>query len=218
VPLLKDFRSSIRKIESMANSAPLSWTELESRLLNWIRSAHIPRYPFFDGVPPSLDSSSSQYALSGSSSTLSSSSTSFTLAANNRDLSRWLEFVEQASVECGIEEGQYADVAVWFMRGELREVMRERRAAYLGEVRHLAESEKRARQLGAWKDFKVDLKRVVGALCITGSDKIEKWISRVSYADWAILFVFGCIDEAAKSAHPIHVHKFYHALMRLPPI
>jgi hypothetical protein len=152
--------------QSMADSAPLSWTELESRLLNWIRSAHIPRYPFFDGVPPSLDSSSSQYSLSGSSSTLSSSSTSFTLAANSRDLNRWLEFVEQASVECGIEEGQYADVAVWFMRGELREVMRERRAAYLGEVRHLAESEKRARQLGAWKDFKVDLKRVVGALLL----------------------------------------------------
>ncbi|KAF8190072.1 hypothetical protein BJ912DRAFT_965664 [Pholiota molesta] len=139
----------------MANSVPLSWTELESRLLNWISSAHIPRYPFFDG-----------YALSGSSSTVSSSSTSFTLAANSRDLNRWLEFIEQASVECGIEEGQYADVAVWFMRGELREVMRERRAAYLGEVRHLAGSEKRARQLGAWKDFKVDLKRVVGALLL----------------------------------------------------
>lgn len=154
----------------MANSAPLSWTELESRLLNWINSAHIPRYPFFDGVPPSLDSSispsSSQYSLSRSSSTLSSSSTSFTLAANNQDLNRWLEFIEQASVECGIEESQYADVAVWFMRGELREVMRERRAAYLGEVRHLAESQKRARQLGEWKDFKVDLRRVVGALLL----------------------------------------------------
>ncbi|KAF9481286.1 hypothetical protein BDN70DRAFT_876614 [Pholiota conissans] len=143
----------------MPNSTPLSWVELESRLLNWIRSAHIPRYPFFDGVPSSLDSgstSSSQYSLSSS---LSSSSLS--LAANNQDLHRWLEFIEQASGDCDIKESQYADVAVWFMRGELREVMRERRAAYLGEVRLLAEREKRARQLGEWRDFKADLTRVV---------------------------------------------------------
>ncbi|KJA20904.1 hypothetical protein HYPSUDRAFT_42739 [Hypholoma sublateritium FD-334 SS-4] len=90
---------------------------------------------------------------------MTSSSSSIGSSASVQDLNHWLEFVEDASRECEIQESQYPDAAVWFMRGELREVMRERRAVYLHEARRIADSKKA--KIRDWEDFKKDLKRVV---------------------------------------------------------
>lgn len=155
----------------------LSQADLERRLLKWISKVHVPRYPFFDGLPsypgPSdamwADSSPTSFTLNSSAAVsgvapgvLTSSSSSIGSSASVQDLNHWLEFVEDASRECEIQESQYPDAAVWFMRGELREVMRERRAVYLHEAHRIADSTRKAK-IRDWEDFKKDLKRVVGA-------------------------------------------------------
>jgi len=86
------------------------------------------------------------------------------------DLNRWINStVELAAGDCGIREEQYADVAIYFLRGDLQEVMRVRRAAYL---KHAYDSEEvpTERRFWVWKDFKEDLRRVVGEL------PISRWI------------------------------------------
>lgn len=86
-------------------------------------------------------------------------------------MNRWFNStVELAAGDCGVAEEQYADVAIYFLRGDLQEVMRVRREVYL---KHAYDSDKvpSGRRFWVWKDFKEDLKRVVvgAAKIITSS-------------------------------------------------
>ena len=108
--------------------------ELERRLLEWGRS--VRRYPFFEGPV-----------------------TSTGVIANGKlgsavdDLRRWFDDIEFAANDCSVPLEQYPDVAIHFLRGDLKEVMTKRREAYIKETN---------RGWWDWKDFKEDLKRIVG--------------------------------------------------------
>ena len=69
--------------------------------------------------------------------------------------------MELAAADCGVAEEQYADVAIYFLRGNLQEVMKVRKGVYL---KHVYDGEKvpSGRRFWVWKDFKEDLRRVVG--------------------------------------------------------
>ncbi|PPQ85674.1 hypothetical protein CVT26_011327 [Gymnopilus dilepis] len=118
----------------------LTQHELERRLLRWTGSSLVPRYPFFD----SPSSSHTSYSYAASQSHLASGSID--------DLNRWLYDVELAAHDCDIPMEQYTDVAIFFLKGDLNEVMQQRRSVYLGHTR---------RVFWEWADFKEDLKRVV---------------------------------------------------------
>lgn len=115
---------------------PLQRAELEQRLLRWTGSAFVPRYPFFEG--PISDS---RVDASG------------VLSNSVEDLRRWFNDIELAANDCRVPLEQYSDAAIYFLKGDLKEVMEERREAYLKETK---------RRWWDWADFKEDLKRVVG--------------------------------------------------------
>ena len=112
----------------------LSLPELERRLLKWIGSSSVPRYPFFE--------SSFSHKLSSS-----------VGGESVHDLPRWFNNMELASNDCDIPEEQYSEVAIYFLKGELKEVMLERKDLYLKESK---------RGFWDWEDFKEDLRRLVG--------------------------------------------------------
>ncbi|KAF8870592.1 hypothetical protein CPB84DRAFT_840252 [Gymnopilus junonius] len=117
----------------------LAYHELERRLLKWTGSSLVPRYPFFEGPSPT----SSYYNSSASQSHLASGSI--------EDLNRWFYDVELAAHDCDVPVEQYPDVAIYFLKGDLKDVMQERRDVYLRHTR---------RVFWDWHDFKEDLKRV----------------------------------------------------------
>lgn len=85
-------------------------------------------------------------------------------------MNRWLNStVELAAADCGVVEEQYADVAIYFLRGDLQEVMKVRRGVYL---KHAYDSNKVpiGKRFWVWKDFKEDLRRVVGELLVFALD------------------------------------------------
>jgi len=108
--------------------------ELERRLMEWGRS--VRRYPFFEGPI-----SNSGVVASGN------------LGGAVDDLRRWFDDIEIAANDCNVPLEQYPDVAIHFLRGDLKEVMTKRREAYTKETK---------RSWWDWKDFKEDLKRIVG--------------------------------------------------------
>lgn len=118
----------------------LAHHELERRLLGWTGSSYVPRYPFFEGPQASGTSS-----LNASTSSLAS--------RHSQDLNRWFNDVELAAHDCNVPPEQHPDVGIYFLRGDLREVMNERRDVYLRQTRKL---------FWAWEDFKEDLRRIVG--------------------------------------------------------
>ena len=125
-------------------------TDLERRLLRWTGSSSVPRYPFFEG--PISNSTSV---------TLDSSQVGKLNASQSlEDLRRWLNDIELAANDCRIPVEQYPEVAIYFLRGDLREVMKERREAYIKETR---------RGWWDWEDFKEDLRRIVGESNIIGN-------------------------------------------------
>jgi len=69
------------------------------------------------------------------------------------DLPRWFNNMELASGDCEVPKEQYSEVAIYFLKGELKEVMLERKDLYLKETR---------KGFWDWEDFKEDLRRLVG--------------------------------------------------------
>jgi len=136
----------------MINQNPthlLPQAELERRLLRWASSSYVPLYPFFDGSLTPGTSRSLSSSIIGDGTQI------------HGDLNRWINStVELAAGDCGVGEEQHADVAIYFLRGDLQEVMRVRRAAYL---KHAYESEEvpAEKRFWVWEDFKDNLKRVV---------------------------------------------------------
>lgn len=114
----------------------LQCPELERRLLRWTGSSSVPRYPFFEGP-------ASNAGLAGSGS----------LNNSMEDLRRWFNDIEIAANDCHVPLEQYPDVAIYFLKGDLKEVMKERREAYLKETKT---------GWWDWMDFREDLKRIVG--------------------------------------------------------
>jgi len=112
----------------------LSFSELERRLLQWIGSSLAPRYPFFE-------------------SNFSHKLASSVGGESIHDLPRWFNNMELASSDCEVPEEQYSEVAIYFLTGELKEVMLERKDLYLKESK---------RGFWVWEDFKEDLRRLVG--------------------------------------------------------
>ncbi|PPQ64058.1 hypothetical protein CVT24_008871 [Panaeolus cyanescens] len=139
----------------MPSTLPLTHQELENRLLKWISSAYVPRYPFFETnvvrtptfSSPSPSSSLASSLLSTSFTTSPESST-----ASLRDLPRWFNDIEIAGNDCDIPVEQYPDVAIYFLRGDLQEVMKKRKEVYLREAK---------RRFWDWRDFREDLTRIV---------------------------------------------------------
>lgn len=103
--------------------------------------------------------------------------------------------MELAAADCGVAEEQYADVAIYFLRGDLQEVMKVRRGVYL---KHAYDSKKvpTGRRFWVWKDFKEDLRRVVGELLVSRS---------LAGFGWIILTGFNFVVEAAKSMFEFQV-------------
>lgn len=112
----------------------LSLSELERRLLKWTGSSFAPRYPFFE----SYFSHKLASSVGGDS---------------IHDLPRWFNSMELASGDCNVPKEQYSDVAIYFLTGELKEVMLERKDLYLNEAK---------KGFWDWEDFKEDLRRLVG--------------------------------------------------------
>jgi hypothetical protein len=92
----------------------LSLPELERRLLKWIGSSSVPRYPFFE--------SSFSHKLSSS-----------VGGDSVHDLPRWFNNIELASGDCSVPKEQYSEVALYFLKGELKEVMLERISRKISE-------------------------------------------------------------------------------------
>lgn len=84
---------------------------------------------------------------------LDASTTNTSASQSLEDLRRWLNDIELAANDCRVPMEQYPDVAIYFLRGDLREVMKERKEAYQKETR---------RRWWDWMDFKEDLRRIVG--------------------------------------------------------
>ncbi|PPQ97419.1 hypothetical protein CVT26_006792 [Gymnopilus dilepis] len=118
----------------------LTQHELEQRLLRWTGSPLVPRYPFFES-PSSYHASCSYPA-----------SQSHLASGSIDDLNRWFYDVELAAHDCDVPREQYPDVAIFFLKGDVKEVMQQRRSVYLGHT---------GRVFWDWQDFKEDLKRVV---------------------------------------------------------
>ncbi len=118
----------------------LQQSDLERRLLRWTGSSYAPRYPFFEGPNSNLR--------------LDASTTGkLNVSQSLEDLRRWLNDIELAANDCRVPMEQYPDVAIYFLRGDLKEVMKERKGAYQKETR---------RSWWDWVDFKEDLRRIVG--------------------------------------------------------
>jgi hypothetical protein len=112
----------------------LSLSELERRLLQWIGSSLAARYPFFE-------------------SNFSHKLASSVGGDSIHDLPRWFNNMELASSDCEVPEEQFSEVAIYFLTGELKEVMLERKDLYLNESK---------KGFWDWEDFKEDLRRLVG--------------------------------------------------------
>jgi len=111
------------------NPGILSPQELESRLIDW--AGRTQSYPFL------LNQSDSESAISA------------------KKLEDWFSGIEACGGACDISPLQWADVAIFFLSpeeardGELKAVMKERRARYLEETKQ---------SLWDWNDFKEDLR------------------------------------------------------------
>jgi len=112
----------------------LTLPELERRLLKWTGSSSVPRYPFFE-------------------SNFSHKLASSVGGDSIHDLPRWFNNIELASGDCDVPKEQYSEVAIYFLTGELKEVMSERKDLYLKETK---------KSFWDWEDFKEDLRRLVG--------------------------------------------------------
>ncbi|KAF8959824.1 hypothetical protein BDZ97DRAFT_1761161 [Flammula alnicola] len=80
-------------------SGLLSHHELERRLLRWIGSSFVPRYPFFEGPFTAGNKSTAQNNLASSGSL--------------QDLNRWYNDIELASNDCEVPVEQYPDTEVY---------------------------------------------------------------------------------------------------------
>ena len=112
----------------------LSLSEIERRLLQWIGSSLVPKYPFFE-------------------SNFSHKLASSVGGDSIHDLPRWFNSMELASSDCDVPKEQYSEVAIYFLTRELKEVMLERKDLYLKESK---------KGFWDWEDFKEDLRRLVG--------------------------------------------------------
>lgn len=144
----------------------ISPAELERRLLGWL-SNQVLRYPFFEAslaprttgagarAPGSnLNSPNSPTFTPLSSSSSSPSSSRYASASSSlQDLNQWYNYVETASSDCRVPVEQYPDVALYLLRGDLKEVMQERKGEYLKQTKN---------SFWDWSDFKEDLRRIVG--------------------------------------------------------
>ncbi|KAF4623969.1 hypothetical protein D9613_001366 [Agrocybe pediades] len=117
----------------------LTQHELETRLFRWLSSSSVPRYPFYD-------------VKAYSAAAVTAAASTHLKSGKMQDLNRWFHDIERAAHDCDIPQEQYPDVAIYFLRGELKEVMCERREWYLQQSR---------RVFWLWSDFKYDLTRVV---------------------------------------------------------
>jgi hypothetical protein len=108
------------------------------------------------------------------------------------DLPRWFNNMELASSDCEVPEEQYSEVAIYFLTGELKEVMLERKDLYLKESK---------RGFWDWDDFKEDLRRLVGEsfflLHTSYTGCFNKFLSEIIACVTALFWYF--IGEAAKS-------------------
>lgn len=111
--------------------------ELERRLLKWTASS-IARYPFFE-------------------SNFSHKLASSVGGDSIHDLPRWFNHMEMACGDCDVPKEQYSEVAIYFLTGELKEVMLERKQLYLKETK---------KYFWDWEDFKEDLRRLVGGFTL----------------------------------------------------
>lgn len=148
----------------MPSLIPLSHQELENRLLKWISSAYVPRYPFFETNVRATPSASTPFASQSSSLASSMLSSPYTSSPDSstsslRDLPRWFNDIEIAGSDCDIPVQQYPDVAIYFLRGDLQEVMKKRKDVYLREAKT---------RFWDWRDFRDDLTRIVGELMVFG--------------------------------------------------
>ncbi|KAF8798376.1 hypothetical protein BYT27DRAFT_7123553 [Phlegmacium glaucopus] len=123
----------------------LSLPELERRLLRWTASSSVPRYPFFE-------------------SNFSHKLASSVGGESIHDLPRWFNNIELASGDCDVPKEQYPEVAMYFLTGELKEVMLERKDLYLKETK---------KGFWAWEDFKEDLRRLVGEFVFMSSPQLS---------------------------------------------
>ena len=64
--------------------------------------------------------------------------------------------IELAPSDCDVPEERYSEVAIYFLTGELKEFMLERKDLYLKESK---------KRFWVWEDFKEDLRRLVGECC-----------------------------------------------------
>ena len=124
---------SVGCLSATMNMQLLKRAELERRLLRWVET--VRRYPFFEGP---ITNSGSGVIASGSA---------------RDDLRLWIGDIEEAAHFCKVPEKQYPDVAIYFLRGDLKEVMIKRREAYIEATK---------RGWWDWKDFQQDLKQIVG--------------------------------------------------------
>lgn len=140
----------------------ISAAELERRLLGWL-SNQVLRYPFFEASlsprtgstlnSPTSPTSTTFSSPSGSSFSSPSSSRYASASSSLQDLNQWYNYVETASSDCRVPVEQYPDVALYLLRGDLKEVMRERKGEYLKQTK---------KSFWDWPDFKEDLRRIVG--------------------------------------------------------
>jgi hypothetical protein len=70
-----------------------------------------------------------------------------------QNLPHWLDYIETSSSKIEIPRQQWADSALFFFRGELQEVMRERKDRYLAE---------KGTNYWDWEDFKGDITILIG--------------------------------------------------------
>lgn len=126
----------------------LSLAELERRLLKWTGSSSVPRYPFFE-------------------SNFSHKLASSVGGDSVHDLPRWFNNMELASGDCDVPKEQYSEVAIYFLTGELKEVMLERKDLYLKETK---------KGFWDWEDFKEDLRRLVGGCASFFSLRVSNYL------------------------------------------
>lgn len=69
------------------------------------------------------------------------------------ELSPWFHDIESGSIDHSIPKQQWADTAIFFLTGDLKIVMQERRDRYV---------QKAGKCYWDWEDFKQDISHIVG--------------------------------------------------------
>lgn len=185
IPLLEPIKNRLGShhltpatpVFSIADMAMISPSELERRLLGWL-SNQVLRYPFFEAsIAPRATGAGARAPGSGLSLPISPISTAFSSPSGSplsspsasryasassslQDLNQWYNYVETASTDCRVPVEQYPDVALYLLRGDLKEVMQERKGEYLKQTK---------KSFWDWSDFKEDLRRIVGECRSTSS-------------------------------------------------